>query len=336
MKNNLILAACVAILFVGSSCSTINNTATTASVDTQIYNLTVADLKVAPDKASSTTSWSWNPFNQVNLDLEKKNASAKILQETGSDVLVEPQFEVHRRGIFRGGSLTVTGYPAKYSNFRAMSREDAENIAIANGNLTVASTTAAPAVTNANDIIPGILNGVAVNALSHDKKKKLPVVGTRRKKKAEYNRFVSILGGTTVSGGVDMDCSGNIGLMYGNHGNRWGFYVKGTVYWDGVDNDYEDRKRTSGYATIGLIKTLPAGFNLMAGVGFGGAVGVDYVPNDYDGDFGVNPAIPIEMMLQWNYKQFNVIGGVTYMPILSGFDCTDNPLNLSIGIGLNF
>lgn len=322
-----------------SSCTSIKNTASTASVDTQIYNLTVADLKVAPEKVSKTTSWSWNPFNQVNLDREKKNTTAGILRETGSDVLVEPQYDVQRRGVFRGGSLTVTGYPATYSNFRTMNREDAENLAIVNGKLSVTSTTAVPTVTNATDIVAGVLAGTTVKTGPGFSKKQKPAPGIGRHKEEFTTRhFLSVLGGATICGGIGDSHSGNIGLIYGQHGRRWGFYLKGSVYWDGMEEDYYyepiDLKKTTFYGTIGVIKTLPFGFNIMAGAGFGGIVGK--YGNYIEPCAEVRAGIPLEAMLQWEYKQFNIIGGVTYIKQLNEFNGIDDPLNLSVGIGYNF
>ena len=131
MNRIMILAAGVGLAL--SSCSTIQHTSQTAGVDTNVYNLTVADMNVAKQKQTMTTEWKWNPLSTVSLKAQKETATAELLKEANADVLVEPQYIVKRRGLFRGGSLTVTGYPATYSNFRNMTPEDAEKIAKING-----------------------------------------------------------------------------------------------------------------------------------------------------------------------------------------------------------
>lgn len=137
MKSKLLLGCLLAFLM--SSCSIISHTSQTASVNTEVYNLTVADVNVFPKKATATVSWNWSPFARLSLETQKRNAVAALTELTNSDVLVEPQFKVVRRGLFRGGSVTVTGYPATYSNFRTMTKEDAEKIATINGNVVIVS-----------------------------------------------------------------------------------------------------------------------------------------------------------------------------------------------------
>lgn len=108
------------------SCTSIRHTASTASVDTEIYNFTVADMDVQPVKVSKTFSWSYNPFKKVSIGVVKDNTTAQLLKETDADVLVEPQYIVEKRGFMRGGSVTVIGFPAKYSNFHKMTESEAQ------------------------------------------------------------------------------------------------------------------------------------------------------------------------------------------------------------------
>lgn len=107
------------------SCSTVRHTSTTAEVDTRVVAFTVADLNVKPSKVSATQSWSFNPFKRVDVGLVKTNTTARLVNENHADVLVEPQYIVEQRGFLRGGSVTVTGFPATFSNFHKMTAEEA-------------------------------------------------------------------------------------------------------------------------------------------------------------------------------------------------------------------
>lgn len=109
-----------------ASCSSIKHTADTECVKNTITTFTVADLNVNPQKHSLTTNWGFNPFRRVSVSLLKENTEAKLINITDADILIEPQYIVEKRGFLRGGSVTVTGYPAKYENFHKMTMEEAE------------------------------------------------------------------------------------------------------------------------------------------------------------------------------------------------------------------
>lgn len=102
------------------------HTASTVPVDASVVSFTVADVKVSPEKISQTTSWSFNPFKRVSVETVKDNTTARMLQDAKADVLVEPEYIIEQRGFLRGGSVTVIGFPASYSNFHKMTPEEAE------------------------------------------------------------------------------------------------------------------------------------------------------------------------------------------------------------------
>ena len=124
MKNNLFLFLTL-IAFL-ASCSSVRHTATAVPVDTHVVSFTVADVNVKPEKISQTTSWSFNPFQRVSIETIKDNTTARMLQDANADVLVEPEYIIEKRGFLRGGSVTVIGFPASYSNFHKMTPEEAE------------------------------------------------------------------------------------------------------------------------------------------------------------------------------------------------------------------
>lgn len=124
MKSKLFLFLMVAT-FMGS-CSSVRHTSTAVAVDSHVVSFTVADVKVNPEKISKTTSWSFNPFKRVSIESVKENTTASMLQDAEADVLMEPEYIIEQRGFLRGGSVTVIGFPATYSNFHKMTPEEAE------------------------------------------------------------------------------------------------------------------------------------------------------------------------------------------------------------------
>lgn len=124
MKYNALLFAVCILLF--ASCSSIKHTAATSTVETTVVSFTVADVNVQPGKITKTTSWAFNPFKRVSIETVKTNTTAQMLKESNADVLVEPEYIIEQRGFLRGGSVTVIGFPASYSNFHKMTPQEAE------------------------------------------------------------------------------------------------------------------------------------------------------------------------------------------------------------------
>lgn len=112
-----------ALLFL-TSCTTITVTKTsrTAEMPEQFLSATVADLEVAPGRASVT----YTPSKQVlngGVQNVYKVAERQLLDEKGCDVLVNPEYTVEKtRKLFRTKvtSVTVTGRPAKFKGFRSL------------------------------------------------------------------------------------------------------------------------------------------------------------------------------------------------------------------------
>ena len=112
------LFACVA--FVVSSCQTIRSTATHKTVDVQPIGALIADIEVAPNRISYTMV----PHRRVQrggFENVKSTAIREALRNNGGgDILVglEVQTKSVRFLLWRRiTSITVSGYPAKYTNF---------------------------------------------------------------------------------------------------------------------------------------------------------------------------------------------------------------------------
>lgn len=126
MKKILLAMACCGALLL-SSCTTITKTASTADVQTGIFQYpTVADLEVK-DKTTNTLIWSFRPFHigEPSLEVAKGNLIAQTLQEKDADVILEPQF-IFTRTSYGERELVLMGFPAKFKDFRKATPADIE------------------------------------------------------------------------------------------------------------------------------------------------------------------------------------------------------------------
>ena len=114
----------VAVALAAVSCTTTTKTAREESVPYAMYNATVADLDVASQRITYTLDPSAD-ICRGGLGNCKEAAIKEALEKNGNaDLLVEPQFVISmKRGLFRKKvkSVTVSGRPAKYKNFRSLS-----------------------------------------------------------------------------------------------------------------------------------------------------------------------------------------------------------------------
>lgn len=106
-----------------TSCSVLRkSTSTTQNVESSLRSATIADLVVSNQKISYT----YKPNKQdrkAGINHVVGNAVAAALKNNGNaDVLVERQYEaIYRVRLFGAKKIktvTVTGYPATYKNFR--------------------------------------------------------------------------------------------------------------------------------------------------------------------------------------------------------------------------
>lgn len=315
MKRNMILAAGVALAL--SSCSTIQHTSQVAGVDTNVYNLTVADMNVGKQKQTKTTEWKWNPLSTVSLKSQKETATAQLLEETNADVLVEPQYIVKRRGLFRGGSLTVTGYPATYSNFRTMTAEDAEMLAKLNGQCADSVIAFAYPVINTSVERPA-------------RKPRKQIVTPRIRRNEPVSRsFISAFGGPLLDADDDFESGFSVGLMFGHYGRSWGWYGKAVISRAEEYLDYSSQDKVAPAVTFGAIKTLSPNWNCFFGLGFGGVI------VEKEDCFKMKSSVPVEVGFQWHVRHINLLAGATYtVPVYGGTLCGN--IIPFMGIGYNF
>lgn len=135
MKKNIYQCSILSgalLLFALSSCSTMRkSTSTDLQVEKAVYQYpTVADLNVQP-KIEKKVSWGFVPFNlgQPSMANRKSNLMADAVKESAADVLLEPQL-VYTKVPFGERTLTITGFPASFTNFRNATPEDLEALKI--------------------------------------------------------------------------------------------------------------------------------------------------------------------------------------------------------------
>ncbi len=121
------------LLLLCASCTTVKKTSSTQPVSSNIEAAVTADLDVKNTKISYT----YYPTNSVRRGGEanvKAAAIAEALRMNGNaDVLVESQQEIYvRQGLLgkKIKSVTVTGYPATYKNFKSVDEETLKKVMV--------------------------------------------------------------------------------------------------------------------------------------------------------------------------------------------------------------
>lgn len=117
-KVFILIATAVAMVSCGSS-ARLMNSATYKKMDVQPMVSLIADLQVSPEKISYTMI----PHKTVlygGYDNVVNSAVREALQANGGyDVLVALETQVKYSADGQIESVTVSGYPAKYTNFRS-------------------------------------------------------------------------------------------------------------------------------------------------------------------------------------------------------------------------
>lgn len=113
------------IVFLGTSCKVIK-TQTAKSVDIYgagvIHKPIIVDMDVNETKVTGTFAVS----GSSNIEEAKGIAVAELVKKENADLLVEPIFEIETFQTGNGMNVKVTGFPAKYKNFRPIQSSDIE------------------------------------------------------------------------------------------------------------------------------------------------------------------------------------------------------------------
>ena len=178
--NKLTLVAFTCAALAVTSCQTVRQTASTADIETHVVQYpTVADIDIKPQRITSTETWFWNPFDRTTTKQRKENLIYDMVVKNDADVLIEPQIRLVKSGLER--TLTISGFPAKYKNFRKASEADLIAIKNANGRTTTGNPVlVGENTTQSKNVTP---QTVTVKAPTEVKEKKVaPATKTPKKK----------------------------------------------------------------------------------------------------------------------------------------------------------
>lgn len=96
-------------------------------VENRILAVAGADLDISPQRVSKTATWAFNFLSPMQLEQRKSNLIDALCREVGADILIDPQFTYSRR-ILGSGKLTVSGYPARYRDFRSLNELEIDSL----------------------------------------------------------------------------------------------------------------------------------------------------------------------------------------------------------------
>lgn len=121
MRKIFLSVAVIGLL--ATSCTVTRKSATTAKMPTSLHSAMVADLEVSNERITYTM----NPSKSIRKGglINVKNAARQeALSKFGNaDVLVNEEFSISLRQRLLGSkvkSVTISGRPAKYVNFRSV------------------------------------------------------------------------------------------------------------------------------------------------------------------------------------------------------------------------
>ncbi|MCD7722106.1 MAG: hypothetical protein LUI09_07750 [Prevotellaceae bacterium] len=138
MKKSIFLICAIAAVV--TSCTTTKKTASTGNVTAAMAAVVVSDLDVSNQKITYT----YTPTSSVRKggmhNCIRAAISEALSVNGGGDVLVETQEAVVYKTVMgKVKHVTVTGYPAKYKNFRSADEETVKQ-GIVNGSLVRTGT----------------------------------------------------------------------------------------------------------------------------------------------------------------------------------------------------
>lgn len=195
-----------------TACTTLRkSTSSTASIEPDVFQYpTVVDLEVG-NKIEKTETWNFNPFDKQKLKDREGNLIADMVKSENADVLLEAQ-STYTKVPFGERTLTVSGYPAKYKDFRNATEEDIKAFKKLNGT--------------------DCENNNVVSQASASEKLQIQA-RTPKKKITNTGKEFVVRAGYALNGGLGTGLVGNMGYTAGCELNS---YMKYNLYWNiGID-----------------------------------------------------------------------------------------------------
>ena len=141
------------------SCTSVSKFSTAKTIDIAAsvnQKPTLADLEVRETKVSGTASYK---STEKGFEAIKQEAVANALKSVNADILVEPKYDTEVKSSTT--TITVTGYPGFYKNFRAVKVEDLpvlESVIFTGIPKIIVPASNIPASNGAKNILGGVLN----------------------------------------------------------------------------------------------------------------------------------------------------------------------------------
>lgn len=123
MKKHLFMAAITALFL--ASCTTSYKTSRTEVMPVSVYNASISDLEVSPERVVYTMIPSKDVRRAGVANCQFAAVQECLSKYGNADVLLEPMYvvSIKKTGLFskvgKVTSVTVSGRPAKYKNFRS-------------------------------------------------------------------------------------------------------------------------------------------------------------------------------------------------------------------------
>ena len=158
MKKVLFFSLCLVASVCFFSCTTESKTVittTSRTLEPQIYPI-LADLDIKTQKVTGVYNYECDNGESVDENVLKSNAVYQALKEIKADILVAPQYQVTTKTMGRQYiTVTVTGYPAYYKNFRPMSEfSELETVETKSGAVVVVAKDQNKAVLGYQVVVP--------------------------------------------------------------------------------------------------------------------------------------------------------------------------------------
>lgn len=119
MKKKFVF--CIVLSAALASCTTVSKTATTVDVNNTLPSNSEVDLEISPNKVNYVYRTTSKVRRGGRQNVVNSAVQAALKAHGDADVLIAPEYELmKKKGLFGSKikTVTVTGYPAKYKNFR--------------------------------------------------------------------------------------------------------------------------------------------------------------------------------------------------------------------------
>lgn len=229
-----------------TACTTLRkSTSSTASIEPDVFQYpTVVDLEVG-DKIEKTETWYFNPFDKQKLKDREGNLIADMVKSEKADVLLEAQ-STYTKVPFGERTLTVSGYPAKYKDFRNATEEDIKAFKKLNGT--------------------DCENHNVVSQASASEKLQIQT-RTPKKKITNTGREFVVKAGYALNGGLGTGLVNSMGYTISGELNS---YLKNNFYWNtGIDFSSKGfQKNSQKYNGNEEIEILTHALQIPLGIGY--------------------------------------------------------------------